>query len=50
MGYFAKPTPYYGYGDFYYGPVIDGKSLLDLPSREFSRGNIAPVSRNIIVM
>jgi hypothetical protein len=43
MGYFARPKPYYGYGDFYYGPVVDGKSMLDFPSREFERGRFTPV-------
>jgi len=43
MGYFAKPKPWYGYGDYYYGPVVDGKSILDLPSREFHLGRFTPV-------
>ncbi|KAF2667353.1 alpha/beta-hydrolase [Microthyrium microscopicum] len=33
----------YGYGDFYFGPVVDGKVILDLPSREFERGRFRQV-------
>jgi hypothetical protein len=33
----------YGFGEFYYGPVVDGKTILGLPSVEFSRGQFANV-------
>lgn len=43
MGYFSRPKPWYGYGDSYYGPSVDGKTIVDLPSKEFRRGSISPV-------
>lgn len=33
----------YGYGNFYYGPYVDGKMILGLPSQEFSAGRFAKV-------
>jgi hypothetical protein len=39
----AQPRPLYGFGDFYYGPVIDGKTILDVPSREFDQGHFHAV-------
>ena len=33
----------YGYGNFYYGPYVDGDLIQDLPSREFSRGHFTKV-------
>ncbi|KAK5175704.1 uncharacterized protein LTR77_000843 [Saxophila tyrrhenica] len=34
---------YYGWGDFYYGPAIDGEVIRDLPSNEFKRGHFSKV-------
>ncbi|KAJ5815254.1 hypothetical protein N7474_007031 [Penicillium riverlandense] len=34
---------YYGYGDFYYGPYVDGTVIRDLPSEEFKQGHFAKV-------
>jgi carboxylesterase type B len=42
-GYFAQPKPFYGYGDYYFGPVVDGKTILGIPSEEFSKGRFSPV-------
>ena len=33
----------YGYGNFYYGPYVDGEIILGLPSREFREGRFAKV-------
>ncbi|MCJ1476292.1 hypothetical protein MMC13_004958 [Lambiella insularis] len=33
----------YGYGDFFYGPVVDGTIIRDLPSNEFKQGHFAKV-------
>ncbi|KAF2177529.1 alpha/beta-hydrolase [Zopfia rhizophila CBS 207.26] len=33
----------YGYGNFYYGPCVDGEIISDLPSREFKKGNFVKV-------
>jgi hypothetical protein len=29
----------YGYGDFYYGPSVDGDIIRDLPSNEWKQGH-----------
>lgn len=34
----------YGYGNFYYGPYVDGELIRDLPSREFRGGHFAKVA------
>ncbi|KAJ4349735.1 uncharacterized protein N0V89_008353 [Didymosphaeria variabile] len=33
----------YGYGNFYYGPYVDGDLIRDLPSREFRAGHFVQV-------
>ncbi|KAK0261024.1 hypothetical protein B0A54_11791 [Friedmanniomyces endolithicus] len=33
----------YGWGDFYYGPSVDGDAIRDLPSNEFKRGHFTKV-------
>lgn len=33
----------YGYGDFYFGPYVDGSIIRDLPSNEFKLGHFAKV-------
>ncbi|KAF1978456.1 carboxylesterase, partial [Bimuria novae-zelandiae CBS 107.79] len=33
----------YGYGNFYYGPYVDGDIIRDLPSREFREGHFVKV-------
>lgn len=33
----------YGYGDYYYGPSVDGTIVRDLPSHEFAQGHFAKV-------
>ncbi|KAL2028493.1 hypothetical protein VTO58DRAFT_109523 [Aureobasidium pullulans] len=33
----------YTYGDFYYGPAVDGRIIQGLPSRELEAGNSAKV-------
>lgn len=33
----------YGFGDFYYGPYVDGSIIRDLPSQEFKRGHFTKV-------
>jgi carboxylesterase type B len=33
------PGPDNGYGVYYWGPVVDGKFIRDLPDQEFARGN-----------
>jgi hypothetical protein len=50
MGYFSQPKPWYGYGDSYYGPSVDGKSIIDMPSKEFRRGDFAPVRHASLMM
>jgi carboxylesterase type B len=42
LGWNASPRTY-GYGDFYYGPIVDGRSILGLPSVELSKGRFANV-------
>lgn len=42
VAYNARPA-LYGYGDFYYGPVVDGYSIRDLPSNEFKQGHFSKV-------
>lgn len=37
------PIPGYGFGLFYYGPVVDGKFIRDLPDLEFKQGNFHSV-------
>jgi len=34
---------WYGWGDFYYGPSVDGNVIRDLPSNEFKQGHFAKV-------
>jgi carboxylesterase type B len=36
-------TSSYGWGDFYYGPAVDGDVIRDLPSNEFKRGHFTKV-------
>ena len=43
QGYNAMPEMYYGYGDFYYGPSVDGNVIRDLPSNEFKQGHFSKV-------
>ncbi|KAF2794138.1 alpha/beta-hydrolase [Melanomma pulvis-pyrius CBS 109.77] len=33
----------YGYGNFYYGPYVDGALIRDLPSREFKKGHFTKI-------
>ena len=33
----------YGYGDFYFGPYVDGSIIQDLPSNEFNLGHFSKV-------
>jgi carboxylesterase type B len=33
----------YGYGDYWYGPLVDGNIIRDLPSAEFLRGHFTKV-------
>ncbi|KAG8631603.1 hypothetical protein KVT40_000743 [Elsinoe batatas] len=42
VGYQSNPK-YYGYGDFYYGPAVDGDAIRDLPSNEFKLGHFTKV-------
>ncbi|KAF2651928.1 alpha/beta-hydrolase [Lophiostoma macrostomum CBS 122681] len=39
----AYSSGLYGYGDFYYGPYVDGKFIQDLPSEEFGQGRWSKV-------
>lgn len=39
----SYPGPDYGYGVFYYGPVVDGKFVRHLPSEEFKAGHFYKV-------
>ena len=41
--YGYKPALLFGYGDFYYGPALDGTILPNLPSTAFSSGAFTPV-------
>jgi len=41
-GYSSQPMDY-GYGDFYYGPSVDGEYVRDLPSNEFKQGHFSKV-------
>ncbi|KAK3704165.1 hypothetical protein LTR37_014005 [Vermiconidia calcicola] len=34
---------WYGWGDFYFGPSVDGEAIRDLPSNEFKKGNFVKV-------
>lgn len=34
---------WYGWGDFYYGPTVDGVAIRDLPSNEFKQGHFSKV-------
>ena len=34
----------YGYGDYYYGPSVDGTIIQDLPSVEFASGHFSKVA------
>ena len=34
----------YGWGDFYYGPSVDGEIIRDLPSNEFKQGHFTKVA------
>ena len=43
QAYHAKPQGYYGYGDFYYGPSVDGDIIRDLPSNELKQGHFTKV-------
>lgn len=36
-------TGNYGFGDFYYGPYVDGCIIRDLPSQEFKQGHFTKV-------
>ena len=42
LGYNSSKQ-YYGYGDFYFGPSVDGDILRDLPSNEFKRGHFTKI-------
>ncbi|KAF2436882.1 alpha/beta-hydrolase [Tothia fuscella] len=42
LGY-NRNAPLYGYGDYCYGPSVDGDIIRDLPSREFKRGAFSSV-------
>jgi carboxylesterase type B len=33
----------YGWGDFYFGPAVDGTAIRDLPSNEFKQGHFSKV-------
>ncbi|KAF2157482.1 alpha/beta-hydrolase, partial [Myriangium duriaei CBS 260.36] len=41
-GFFSHPSVY-GYGDFYWGPSVDGKYIMDLPSNEWKAGRFVKV-------
>lgn len=41
IGYAAKK---YAYGDFYYGPTVDGVTIRDYPQREIEAGNFSKVA------
>jgi hypothetical protein len=42
-GYTTQPKPLYGYGDYYFGPAVDGQTIWGLPSKEFEKGRFAKV-------
>lgn len=39
----SYPGPGNGYGVFYFGPVVDGKFIRELPSEAFARGHFYDV-------
>lgn len=39
----AYAKGYYGYGDFYYGPIVDGAVIPQLPSEAFEQGRFSKV-------
>ncbi|KAL9079065.1 MAG: hypothetical protein Q9157_002033 [Trypethelium eluteriae] len=41
QGYWAIPEGHYGYGDFYYGPAVDGNIIRELPSQAFKQGHFS---------
>lgn len=41
--YHTQPLGIYGFGDFYYGPSVDGDVIRDLPSNEWKQGHFAKV-------
>lgn len=41
-GYTERPM-LYGYGDYYFGPAVDGEYIRDLPSLELQRGHFSKV-------
>jgi len=42
-GYRTQPAGIYGFGDFYYGPSVDGDVIRDLPSNEWKQGHFTKV-------
>lgn len=36
------PSPGYSYGVFYYGPVVDGRFVVELPDQAFKHGRSCP--------
>jgi len=38
-----KASDGYGYGDYYFGPAVDGEIIRDLPSNEFKNGHFTKV-------
>jgi hypothetical protein len=45
MGYSGSLKSLYGYGDFYWGPSVDGYIIRGLPSKEFERGAFSSVCK-----
>lgn len=43
-GYLGQVPGFYGYGDFYFGPSVDGEIVRDLPSNEFKQGHFTKVA------
>jgi carboxylesterase type B len=43
QAYNATSIQWYGYGDFYFGPSVDGDAIRDVPSNEFKRGHFTKV-------
>lgn len=41
--YNSQPLGIYGFGDFYYGPSVDGDIIRDLPSNEWKQGHFTKV-------
>jgi carboxylesterase type B len=41
--YRAQPLGIYGFGDFYYGPSVDGDIIRDLPSNEWKQAHFTKV-------